>query len=61
MFWYQDEMTVETKHDQWDRLTYGRVVEDTFEAVTCPASRVSDYECDEQLTSVFQRNLRFNG
>ncbi|HYE77985.1 MAG TPA: hypothetical protein VEI97_08370 [bacterium] len=38
MFWYQDEMTVETKHEDWDRLTDGRVVEDTSEQVTCPAS-----------------------
>jgi hypothetical protein len=38
MFWYRDEMTVETKHEDWDRLTYGRVVEDTYETVTCPAS-----------------------
>jgi hypothetical protein len=38
MFWWQDEMTVEAKRDEWDRLTYGRVVEDTYEAVTCTAS-----------------------
>jgi hypothetical protein len=38
MFWWKDEMTVETDHDNWDRLTKGRVVEDTYEAVTCPAS-----------------------
>ncbi len=38
MFWFQDEMTVETKHDQWDRLTYGRVVEDNNFQITCPAS-----------------------
>jgi hypothetical protein len=31
-------MTVEAKRDEWDRLTYGRVVEDTYEAVTCTAS-----------------------
>ncbi len=38
MFWYQDEMTVETRHDDWDKLTYGRVVENTQEVVTAPAS-----------------------
>lgn len=38
MFWWQDEMTVEARHDEWHRLQFGRVVEDTFEAVTCPAS-----------------------
>jgi hypothetical protein len=38
MFWWNDEMTIETKQDSWDRLTYGRVVEDTYEALTCPAS-----------------------
>lgn len=38
MFWWQDELTVEAKHEDWDRLTLGRVVEDTFETVTCPAS-----------------------
>lgn len=38
MFYYQDDLTVEAKHEDWDRLTLGRVVEDTFEALTCPAS-----------------------
>lgn len=38
LFWWQDDMTVETQHIDWDRLTDGRVVEDTYEAVTCPAS-----------------------
>ena len=38
LFWYQDEMTIETKEDSWNRLHEGRVVEDTYEAVTCPAS-----------------------
>jgi len=38
MFWYQDEMTVETKHEDWDRLTDGRVVENTKEVVTAPVS-----------------------
>lgn len=38
MFWWQDEMTIETKHEDWDRLTEGRVVEDTQEAITATAS-----------------------
>jgi hypothetical protein len=45
MFWYQDEMTVETESRSWDRLTLGRVVEDTFEAVTCPASGYLGTNC----------------
>jgi hypothetical protein len=38
MFWWQDELTVESNHIEWDRMTVGRCTEDTFEAVTCPAS-----------------------
>lgn len=38
MFWYKEEMTVEMRADSWDRLYYGRVVENTYEVVTCPAS-----------------------
>jgi len=38
MFWFQNELTVETKKDNWDRLTYIRTVENTYEAVTCTAS-----------------------
>ncbi len=38
LFWFQDEMTVETQSSEWDRLVEGRVIEDTYEAVTCPAS-----------------------
>lgn len=38
VFWYQDEMTIELNSSSWDRLTMGRVVEDTDEQVTCPAS-----------------------
>lgn len=38
MFWFNDEMTIEAEHENWDRLTYGRVVEDNYMAVTCTAS-----------------------
>ena len=38
MFWYKDEMTVETRSDSWNRLVEARVVEDAYEVVTCPAS-----------------------
>ncbi len=57
MFWFNDEMTVETKHDQWDRLTYGRVVEDTFESVTCPASGFLITSATEPIGE-FARGLR---
>src|SRR5439155_57306 len=33
-----EELTVETREDAWNRLTEGACVEDTAEAITCPAS-----------------------
>jgi hypothetical protein len=38
MFYYQDELTVETKHDVDNRRTVGRCVENTAEVLTAPAS-----------------------
>lgn len=33
-----EEMSLQAQQDSWNRLVEGRVVEDTAEAVTCPAS-----------------------
>lgn len=51
MFWWKEEMTVEMKGDSWDRLYYGRVVEDNTEVVTCPASGYLLTECTTNIGS----------
>ncbi len=33
-----EEMSIETKDDQWNRMVEGAVTEDVWEALTCPAS-----------------------